>query len=238
MSYLPPLRSLFEGPHKPVVIFDLDNTLSPTGNALGHELYLWVSQAAGVSYDEAKAGCREEFARHGHVFWPLKRRFGLRDEQEEPLWRGVTAAFHRNIHQHIGPNHALNAQLRKLALRTTFLGVFTANDRYHADTVIPAIALDDVFPAPCRMGRSCVGHHSKVTVDAYRLLEERHLRHIPPCHPRIMVEDMGNNLPGARAMGHYTVHVGGAAIHRNHRYAVDYSFPTVMDAVTDMCGGR
>lgn len=238
MSSLPPIHSLFAGPHKPVVVFDVDDTLAPTGAALGHELWLWVSHTANISYDDARKGCIETFHRHGHRFAPLKERFGLCDEHEQHIWNDVTNNFHRDIHRHIRPDPQLIAWMHRLASRSALMAAFTANDRYHGEKVIPTAGLGVIFDTRHIYGRACVNYHSKTSPDAYRELNDRYLAHIPPEHPRIMVEDLANNLPGARAMGWHTVHVGQGPVRRAHRYAIDYTFPTTLHAVRTMCGPR
>lgn len=221
-----------------MVVFDVDNTLAPTGKGLGHELNCWISRKAGVSYEEVALHCPRLLARHGHVFWPLRDHFGLRDEDEPELWSSVTEAFHDNIDRHISPDPVVQGLMNRLASRTAMMVAFTANYRPHGERVLSAVGLDKVIPSHRTFGRGCVDEESKVGVEAYLILRERYLNDIPAETALIMVEDMANNLTGARAAGLYTVHIGPNRVSHRHAYAVDYRFPNILAVLEEMNGGR
>ncbi|MFZ2586855.1 MAG: HAD hydrolase-like protein [Alphaproteobacteria bacterium] len=232
----PPISSLFNSRTPPAVLFDVDDTLAPTGPHLSHEVYTWISREAGVSYEAAKEGIVACFHQHGHVFWPIQHHFKLTDAHEPRMWTETTRAFHAKITTYMKPDLELNHLLRMLKARTALMAAFTANYREHGKHVVAACDMGDIFQARNIWGRACVDSIPKTKPESYALLKRRKLSHLPHGTQLVMVEDTAHNLPTAKANGIVTVYVGTAPLDKRHAHGVDYVFEDTHAAVRGMLG--
>lgn len=232
------LAELFEpGKPKPLVIFDLDETLVDTFPGLSHECYVWACREAGIAYEEAERILKEGYLKEGIGIYALCRKMGWPlKETKLRFVKEATDAFLEKLDEHVQPEPSTIQKMHILEGRSATLGVFTANIRSYALKVLSQSSLMPCFQPKFVAGNTCVNGLSKMEIEAYTKYLQR-MRHLPADTPRIMIEDSAPNLPAAKQAGIYTVHIGPKD-YADHVDSIDFRFDTLHDVLDEMNGER
>jgi putative hydrolase of the HAD superfamily len=204
------------------IIFDLDNTLYPPGSgvmeAIGHRIHVWLCRELDLTWEEAIDLRRKYLSEHGTTMG------GLMTEHSVDVRRYLDFVHEIRIEQHLEPNPALKAMLKRIPLRKV---VYTNATSAHGRRVLRALGTYEQFERI--IGIEEVELRNKYNRQAYQrmlgLLEATG----PAC---VMVEDSPRNLPPAKAVGMITVLVGTKSeIERTDvdEDCIDFAVESVLD---------
>ena len=181
-----------------LIIFDLDNTLYPSGSGLmqqlGHRIQLWVCDRLGLTWEQAMARRREYCLRHGTTLG------GLMAEHDDISVRDYLSFVHDvPVGEYLEPNPALVAMLDVIPLRKA---IYTNATSSYGRRVLQALGAADRFEQV--IGIEVVGFRNKFQSEAY---EQALALLNAQGHECIMVEDSAGNLQPAKELGLTTVWV-------------------------------
>ena len=238
MHAQPRLRDLFQ-PHlpKPVVIFDLDGTLlSLRQEGIYSDLYhRALSRMTGLSLAEAERLLTEAYHATGNGPKGLEQTLeGWTPDHSQRLHRETSLRYRRTLPWHLVPHDDVNAQLERLARRTSALGLLTANTRDHMAEVVAYARFDRHLHAHLTLSLDCAGAH-KNQQGGYDEISRRINALYGPETPRIMVEDSAPNLPAAKRAGFRNIHVGTKPVRPEAAASIDDRFPNgILPALREM----
>lgn len=182
-------------------VFDLDNTLYPPEIRLFDQIEVrmtaWVSEALGVSPDQADVIRRDYWQRHGTTLAGLMREH---DVDPGPYLTDV----HDISFDDLTPDPALIAAITALPGRAI---VYTNGCEPYARNVLAARGLGDVFEAV--YGVEHADFHPKPDRAAFEAIIAKD-GFIPNC--AAMFEDDPRNLAEPHALGMRTIHVAPSPI--------------------------
>jgi putative hydrolase of the HAD superfamily len=188
-------------------LFDLDNTLYPPEaelmSLIEQRMTRFVQRQTGLNHDDAYALQKRYLHEHGTTLAGLMAHHGVDPE-----------AFLGEVHDvsmaGLAPDAELRAAIAGLPGRRL---VFTNGDKAHADRVLRALHLDDLFEAVFHIARA--DYVPKPHPDTFRRMIHAH--DIDP--PRsVFVEDTARNLLPAYELGMTTVLVGPSALQGDEPY--------------------
>lgn len=186
-------------------VFDLDNTLYPPSARLFDQIEVkmtdYVMRLAGVERDEANRLRNLYWREYGTTLAGLMERHGA-----DP--RPYLHEVHEIDLTHLTPDPALADAIAALPGRKI---VYTNGSRGHADNVLAARGLTDVFDA--RYGVEDADFAPKPRRDAYERVFAAAALHAPGA---VMVEDDLRNLAAPRDMGMRTLWVTEAPEPADH----------------------
>lgn len=191
--------------HVQTWVFDLDNTLYPSGARLFDQIEArmtaFVSDFLGVSEAEADRIRHDYWRAHGTTLAGLMR---CHDLDPGPYLRAV----HDISLDHLAPDPALRAAIERLPGRRI---VHTNGSGDYAARVVMARGLGGVFDAI--YGVEDAGYHPKPEAAAFAAVLERDGSQAASA---AMFEDDPRNLAAPHAMGMRTVHVAPAPLAAPH----------------------
>jgi putative hydrolase of the HAD superfamily len=204
------------------VIFDLDNTLYPSGSGvmeeIGRRIQLWICDQMGLSREEAIRLRRRYFRRYGTTMG------GLMTEHDIDIGQYLSFVHDIAIEDHLRPDPALADMLSRIPLRKA---VYTNATSEHARRVLQALDIADQFERI--IGIWEVGLRNKLSPEAY----ERMLALLDveggAC---IMVEDSPRNLSPAKALGMTTILIDaekGKGLPDVPERCIDFAVHTVLE---------
>jgi putative hydrolase of the HAD superfamily len=184
-----------------VWLFDLDNTLYPPEAELmslvERRMTHFVQRQTGLDRDDAFALQKRYLREHGTTLAGLMAHHGVDPE-----------AFLREVHDvsmaGLTPDPALRGAIAALPGRRL---VFTNGDKAHADRVLKALNLDDLFEAVFHI--ALADYVPKPHPGTFRRMIDAHA--IDP-ERTVFFEDTARNLPPAYDLGMTTVLVGPRAL--------------------------
>lgn len=180
----------------PVWIFDLDNTLYPARcnlfDQVDRRMGRFISQALGVSHDEARRLQKDYFREYGTTLSGLMDRHGV-----DP--HDFLTFVHDIDYSPIARDARLDATLDALAGRKV---IFTNGTVAHAEAVTRRLGVDRHFDAIFDI--TAADFVPKPRAEPYRRLIDDH--DIVPAEA-VMVEDIAQNLAIPAEMGMATVWV-------------------------------
>jgi putative hydrolase of the HAD superfamily len=187
------------------IVFDLDGTLYPRNSAVMAELDrrmgLYMERVTGLPADEAHTLRKQYWRTYGTTLNGLQKFYDVDTED----YLAYTHDF--DARELLRPNPALNAMLDRLPQRKL---IFTNGTHEHADNILRALALDDVFDVI--LGLRDFDFRPKPEQQPYQILLD-HLNHPPQAS--IFIEDSLQNLPPAKKMGITTVWLSTDAVSSN-----------------------
>ncbi|HUO22373.1 MAG TPA: pyrimidine 5'-nucleotidase [Caulobacteraceae bacterium] len=190
-------------------LFDLDNTLYPPEaelmSLIERRMTHFVQRQTGLGRDDAFALQKKYLHEHGTTLAGLMANHGVDPE-----------AFLEEVHDvsmaGLTPDAGLREAIGALPGRRL---VFTNGDKAHADRVLRALHLDDLFEAVFHI--ALADYVPKPHPDTFRRMIEAH--DIDP--PRTaFIEDTARNLLPAYDLGMTTVLVGPSALQGDERFVV------------------
>ena len=183
--------------HVTTWIFDLDNTLYPTGSEfmalMEDRMTVFVMRETGLPRDEARALQKRYLHEHGATLAGLMAHHGV---DPEPFLTEV----HDVALDSLEPDPAVRAGVARLPGRRL---VFTNGDERHAERVLRHLGLADLFEDVFHI--AAADYIPKPRAETFERMIARH-----EVHPRraAFFEDSERNLAPAARIGMTTVLVG------------------------------
>lgn len=177
------------------VLFDLDNTLYPAHCDLfaliDVRINRYMEEVAGIAGVEVDSLRRRYWHEYGATLLGLIRHHSVDPEDYLDYVHAV------DVGSRLGPDHALREILEKSGVPSY---VFTNGSRCHADRVLTALGIEDLFVSVFDI--RIAQYQPKPNPDPYRQVLELLAVDGRDC---VMVEDQLQNLKTAKAFGMTTV---------------------------------
>jgi len=182
------------------ILFDLDNTLyvpeRDLFSLIDVRINRYMEEVVGIPAAAVDGLRRSYWVDYGVTLGGLIRHHGVDPEDYLEYVHDVDVA------SRIGPDPDLRSALERLPQRKA---VFTNGSRQHAERVLAALGVGDLFEALFDI--RIAGYRPKPYPEPYhRVVEQLGL----PASSCVMVEDSSENLRTAKALGMRTVLVGAA----------------------------
>ena len=191
-------------------LFDLDNTLYPPEaelmSLIADRMTLFVERETGLSHAEAFALQKRYLHEHGTTLAGLMAHHGVDPETFLNEVHNVSMAG-------LAPDTALREAIAALPGRRL---VFTNGDKAHADRVLKALKLEDLFEAVFHI--ALADYVPKPHPDTFQRMMAAH--DVDPTRT-VFFEDTARNLKPAHELGMTTVLVGPDALQGEELF-VDY----------------
>ncbi len=187
----------------PFILFDLDNTLYPASSGIlpeiNRRILRFTAEYLNIDEESAEALRSGQTGRYGTTLQWLRVCHGL--SNPEPYIRAVHP---ENLDNYVAPIPALRDMLQNLPGPYALL---TNSPREHADRVLEALGIADLFPQIWDLRR--LGFRGKPQRLAYeRVLGDLGIR----SHEAILVDDSPANIVGFEAIGGKTLFVDDSGV--------------------------
>lgn len=181
-----------------IILFDLDNTLYPPERQLFSlidvRINRYMCEVVGIPSHEVDGLRRQYWQEYGVTLQGLIRHYDIDPEDY------LTYVHDVDILSRLGPDPHLRETLQALPQRRT---VFTNGSICHANRVLSALAIDDLFEEIFDI--RVAAYQPKPFPEPYRAVLDTLGATAQEC---IMVEDSRENLQTAKKLGMATVLVG------------------------------
>jgi len=203
------------------LLVDLDDTVYPISSGLWpvirDRIGLYMVERMGMAPESVPSLRQRLFSTYGTTLSGLRAEFKVNEDDFLQFVHDVP------LQQYISPDPAVRAALLKYPLRRA---IFTNADDLHALRVLKVLDLQGCFDEIIDI--RVLSPHCKPQPEAYLIASQKLNANPADC---VMIDDSPTNLNTARALGFYTIRVGGHEVDSQYHSSIENlrDLPDVLD---------